>query len=316
MIDQIANFPAGIGPVVLFGGISLIFAGTTMLLYSAFLGYQGIARRVALVQPKASRPAAAAAKVSAVRETLLLSGPLSGLPEREQRQIVRLFGKLDVPPPYISSAYYFTRVLCAIVFGVAAYFLALRIPLLGGSTLLLAAVVAAVAFVGWLLPHLIVQRSARLRSKAAMEGLADALEMIVICVEVGLALEDAIDRTVKELEHSHPILAEELSMTSADLKLLPSQDMALARLANRVDEPTVRTFVTTLSQTIRLGTPLAQGLRVVASGLRNDALAEMEERANRLPTLLTLPMMFFIMPTIFLIAGGPAALRIVDTFFR
>ncbi len=118
------------------------------------------------------------------------------------------------------------------------------------------------------------------------------------------------------MRHSHPSLAEELALTAADLKILPSRDQALSNLADRVDVPSVRSVATTLSQTMRYGTPLAQALRTVASELRNDSLLALEERANRLPTLMTLPMMLFIMPTIFLIVGGPAALRLMDTFLK
>jgi tight adherence protein C len=114
------------------------------------------------------------------------------------------------------------------------------------------------------------------------------------------------------LLQSQPALGEELARTSADLKILPSREQALANLAGRVDMPSVRTVVTTLSQTLRYGTPLAQGLRVVSGELRNDTLVRLEERANQLPTLMTIPMMLFIMPTIFMIVAGPAALHVID----
>jgi tight adherence protein C len=132
----------------------------------------------------------------------------------------------------------------------------------------------------------------------------------------GLALEDAIDRIVPELRRSQPIVAEELALTSADLKILPSRDVALKRLADRIALTSVHSVVTTLSQTLRYGTPLAQAMRVVASELRNEGLATLEERANRMPVLLTVPMIVFILPSIFLIIGGPAALKIIDQFLR
>jgi tight adherence protein C len=149
--------------------------------------------------------------------------------------------------------------------------------------------------------------------RAIARGLPDALELLVICVEAGLSLEDAIERVVSELWESHPELSEELALTSADLKILPSRDQALANLADRVDLPGIRSIVGTLSQTMRFGTPLAQAMRVVASEMRNDALLNMEERANRLPALMTVPMIVFILPTIFMILGGPAVLRVIDT---
>ena len=86
----------------------------------------------------------------------------------------------------------------------------------------------------------------------------------------------------------------------------------MASLADRVDVASVRSVVTTLSQTMRYGTPLAQAIRVVASEMLNESLIQLEERANRLPTMLTIPMMLFIMPTIFLVIGGPSALRLLD----
>ena len=150
----------------------------------------------------------------------------------------------------------------------------------------------------------------------AAEGLPDAIELLVVCVEAGLALEDGIDRIVIELKHSQPKLAEELALTSADLKILSSRDQALANLAERIDTPSVRSVVTTLSQTLRYGTPLAQAMRVVAADMRNDSLFQLEERANRLPVMMTIPMMLFIMPTIFLIVGGPAALKLMDHFMH
>ena len=142
----------------------------------------------------------------------------------------------------------------------------------------------------------------------------DALELLVVCVEAGLSLEDGLDRVVTELRRSQPALADELDLTLADLRILPSRDQALLNFAERIDIPNVRSVVTTLAQTLRYGTPLAQSLRVVAAEMRDDFLIELEERANRLPAYLTLPVILFLMPTIFLVVGGPAALRLFDAF--
>jgi tight adherence protein C len=127
-----------------------------------------------------------------------------------------------------------------------------------------------------------------------------------------LSFEEGINRVSEVLRVSRPAVAEELALTSADLKILPSHERALGNLAQRVDAPSVRTVVTTLSQTLRYGTPLAQGLRVISAELRTDALVRLEERANQLPSLMTIPMMLFILPTIFMIVAGPAALHVMD----
>lgn len=172
------------------------------------------------------------------------------------------------------------------------------------------------AGIGWWLPHVLADRLARRRQRAIGRGLADAIELLVIAVEAGLSLEDAIGRVVVELWRAQPPMAEELAITAADLKILPNRDDALHRLAERVDLPSVHSVVTTLSQTMRYGTPLAQALRVVAAELRNDALLRLEEQANRLPVLLTVPMILFILPALFLIIGGPAFLRVLDVISR
>jgi tight adherence protein C len=175
---------------------------------------------------------------------------------------------------------------------------------------------AMAAILGWLVPIVVVRHGIKKRIKVVSAGMPDALELLVVCVEAGLSLDDGLDRVVEELAHSQPALAEELALTSADLKILPSRDQALANFAARVDIPSVRSVITTLSQTLRFGTPLAQSLRVVAAEMRNDYLIKLEEQANRLPALLTLPVIIFLMPTIFLIVGGPAALRLIDGFAR
>ena len=170
------------------------------------------------------------------------------------------------------------------------------------------------AAAGWMIPGMYLDRRILRRANAVVTGLPDALELLVISVEAGLSFEDGLDRIVAMLQKAQPELAGELALTSADLKILPSRDIALANLAERIDAPSVRSVVTTLSQTLRYGTPLAQALRLVANELRNDSLARLEERANQLPSLMTVPMMIFIMPTIFLIVGGPAVIRILDSF--
>jgi tight adherence protein C len=168
---------------------------------------------------------------------------------------------------------------------------------------------------GWCLPAFAAQRAATHRSAAIVAGLPDALELLVICADAGLALGDGIDRIIKQLERTRPELAEELTSTAADLKVLPSQDLALARLAARVDAPIVQSVVTTLSQTMRYGTPFAKAIRVMATEMRNDSLVRLEERANSMPALLTISMVVFTLPTVLLIVCGPAALHLWDVLF-
>jgi tight adherence protein C len=134
-------------------------------------------------------------------------------------------------------------------------------------------------------------------------------------VESGISLENAIFRVSQEMKQAQPALADELAFTWAEISILPSRDQALENLADRVDIPTVRSVVGTLAQSLRYGSPLAQALRGAAAEMRNEQLMLLEERANRLPALMTIPVMVLIMPTIFLIVGGPAVIRMLDIFW-
>ena len=167
---------------------------------------------------------------------------------------------------------------------------------------------------GWLLPILVVGHLLKVRTKAIASGMPGALDLLVVCVEAGLSLEDGLQRLAHELHGPQPALAEELALTWAEVNILPDRTKALLNLANRIDNPSVRSVVGMLSQSLRFGTPLAQSLRVGAAEMRNDQMTQLEERANRLPALMTIPVMLFIMPTLFLIIGGPAALTLVDVF--
>jgi len=146
--------------------------------------------------------------------------------------------------------------------------------------------------------------------------LPEALELLVVCVEAGLGLENALLRVAEALKASEPQLAEELALTAADMRVLANFDEGLSKLAERVNLPNIHAVATILSQSLRYGTPLAEALRSAAAEMRSEALIRMEERGNQMPTLLTLPMMLLVFPTIFLIVVGPAALNAMDAFGR
>ena len=238
----------------------------------------------------------------------------AGLSQAEQRQVIRLFSNLRVPANKAVSYFIITRLILAGSLGVVTLAATEHLAIFAASWWLplMAAIMAAIA--GWILPILFIARVVRQRTKAVGLGLPDALELLVVCVEAGLSLEDGLQRVARELKESQPALADELILTWAEINILPSRAQALANLADRVGIPSVRSVVSMLSQSMRFGTPLAQSLRLGAVEMRNDQMTLLEERASRLPALMTIPVMLFIMPTIFLIIGGPAALRLIDTF--
>ncbi len=215
-----------------------------------------------------------------------------------------------------AGAFFVAFRLCLGLLLAAVLFVPARHSFAGSSALPLGLAVTFGLAAGWYGPAVFLDTRLRRRVHEIETALPEAIELLIIAVEAGLALEDGIDRIVVELKGSRPSLAEELALTAADLKILPDREQALSNLASRVDVPSVRSVVTTLSQTMRYGTPLAQALRIVAAELRNEALARLEERANRMPVLLTIPMVVFILPAVFIFVGGPALLQVLDIIMR
>ncbi len=313
-MQSLVQLPAAAtGIFVLLASAALTMAGISLVTSGVRLRRAAIARRVNLIQPPRS---AAVAETKSAAMSLVRAQRSGSLSYREQREVERQLAKLGLPASRAMAVYAILRIFAAIVFAILAVAAARYIHAVAARRLMMGLFTVGGALLGWLTPALVASHLVREHATAVAYGLPEALELLVICVEAGLSLEDGLDRIIGELKLARPALADELALTSADLKILPSRDQALYNLADRVDLPSVRSVVTTLSQTMRFGTPLAQALRVVASEMRNDALIAMEDRANRLPALLTVPMMLFIMPTIFLIVGGPAALRVMDIFYK
>lgn len=298
--------------LIALGGMGLVILGVALITSGAGLRRQVLARRIDRLNPPLTRKARSIRRKGLVRASSLVRPEGQVLPDQARRESARRLALLGVPPRHSHAVFVALRLLCALGLGAAAAWLTDRLAMFAGSTVLPVLAAAALCLCGWFVPALILRRLVKRRAKAAADGLPDALELLVVCVEAGLSLEDGIDRIIGELRRSQPALAAELALTSADLKILPSRDQALANLAERVDVPSVRSVVSTLSQTLRYGTPLAQAMRVVAAQMRTEALINLEERANRLPAIMTVPMMLFIMPVIFLIVGGPAVLRLID----
>lgn len=245
-------------------------------------------------------------------ETRIIPQSLQGLTEFEYRQVVRVYTRFGVAPE--AAFNYFTGTRLAMMALLAGGAVPLAWKLFAKSLAFGLMPTAAAAIVGWFIPLMLIRRSITRRRNAIGNGLPDALELLAVCVEAGLSLENGLQRVAHELRRSQPALADELHQTWAEINILPNRDQALINLADRVNIPSIRSVVNTLSQTLRYGTPLARSLRVVAGDVRNDQLTQMEEKANRLPAMMTVPVMVFIMPTIFMIVGGPAALKLMDMF--
>jgi len=299
---------------VLIGLVATTFAvaGLCFFGYEASATRQRLRHRVDLLGLARWQPAGASGGRRA-RDSgalgLLTATTLRG----DELEFARRLAPLRIPASLAPRLFLVLRLLVGLVLATALVLLGYRfLNLTATSSLVGAGSLGAV--LGWVTPHLVAARLSLHRRRSVARGLADAIELLVISVEAGLSLEDAINRIVGELRRSQPMMADELAVTGADLKILPNRDDAFRRLAGRVNLPSVHSLVATLSQTLRYGTPLSQALRVVAAELRNDELLKLEEQANRMPVLLTVPMILFILPSIFLVIGGPAVLKVLDVF--
>lgn len=175
---------------------------------------------------------------------------------------------------------------------------------------LLVALVAVV--VGAYLPEIVVGQTVKKRRIQLQRGLPDALDLLVICAESGLALDAALTRVAREMARSAPELADELSLTAVELGFQPDRRTALKNLIKRTELPSIRGVVNTLMQTEKYGTPLAQSLRVLAAEYRDERMLKAEEKAAKLPATLTIPLIVFILPTLFIVLLGPAILKALD----
>jgi tight adherence protein C len=167
---------------------------------------------------------------------------------------------------------------------------------------------------GFYAPTIYLRNAAAKRAKLIQLALPDGLDLMVICAEAGLSLDATLVRVSRELSHGSPELAEELAITAAELTFLPERRMAFDNLNARTNSDGIRGVVNTLLQTAKFGTPLAHSLRVLANEMRTARMTRAEEKAARLPALLTVPMIVFILPTLFIVLLGPAAIGVIDTF--
>jgi tight adherence protein C len=162
-------------------------------------------------------------------------------------------------------------------------------------------------------PDIILNRLAARRRAELDRGMPDALDLLVICAEAGLSLDQSIEQISRDLHVSNPAVAGEFAATAAELRVQSDFGVALDNLAQRTGLETLRGMVATLKQSMRFGTPLAESLRILAVEMRQARQARMEERAARLPVLLAIPLSLFILPSLLLVIGSPLVLRMMDT---
>ena len=245
---------------------------------------------------------------------------LSSLKVLQQSQLETIQQKLaqaGIRKKELGVAIIFARMVLPIVLGGIAAFMIYGInyfPAWGGMKRVMG--FAAAVGLGYKGPELVLQNMIAKRTDAIRKGLPDALDLLVICAEAGLTVDAAFNRVAKELGRAYPELGEEFALTAIELSFLTERRQAFENLAYRVDLEAVKGVTTTMVQTERYGTPLASALRVLSAEFRNERMMRAEEKAARLPAIMTVPLILFILPVLFIVILGPAACSIADAFSK
>lgn len=164
--------------------------------------------------------------------------------------------------------------------------------------------------VGFFLPKILVANKAQNRKDQMTEGFPDALDLLLICVESGLGIEMAFSRVTEEIMENSPILAQELGLTSAELAYLGDRRQAFENFSNRTGLASAKALATTLIQSEQYGTPVGKALQVLSQEKRDERMSAAEKKAASLPAKLTVPMIIFFLPVLFVVVIGPAALSL------
>jgi tight adherence protein C len=210
------------------------------------------------------------------------------------------------------TTFYFFRFASPLIFMIVAAFYMFVIKIVDWPTMSKLTAVMAAAVAGFYAPNLYLKNRIDKRRTSIMQAFPDALDLLLICVEAGMSIEAAITKVSQEMGPSSIDLAEELSLLSAELSYLPDRRMAYENLGKRTNHPGVKSVATAMTQADTYGTPLATALRVMAKENRDLRLSAAEKKASALPAQLTVPMILFFLPVLFIVILGPAILNVID----
>jgi tight adherence protein C len=208
--------------------------------------------------------------------------------------------------------FYALKTGLALLFLLGVVAAAAWLPQWSSSRVVMFAMLAA--FIGLMLPNHVLDHMVERRQKRLRDGFPDALDLLVVCVEAGLGLTAAIQRVSEELKFSHPELGAEFAQVTAEMRAGVERETALKALAWRTGLEDIRGLVSLLVQTLKFGTSIGETLRVYAEEFRDKRMQRAEELAAKIGTKLVFPLVFCLFPSFFVVAIGPAVIRIVDVF--
>ena len=305
--------------ILLFAGLSggiLVVAAWLMLRVSG--RDLELAARVEAAHGRWAAPVPGAGKRAAGRGLVIgLKTAVSGigaivmnsgvLPGRTRTELQSTLSAAGLRGPNSMALFVGSKLATLLVVPLAAYLVSEYLELAATTRF---AFVGGLAIFGLIAPDMVIKRRRAAYLKSLDDGLSDALDLMVICAQAGLSLEPAMARVAVELRTVHPAICTEFASTVRELEIMSDSPSALANLGRRTGLESLTRLASTLTQTMQYGTPLTDSLRTLSNEMRSSALTRFEERAARLPVLLTLPMILFILPCVFMIVGGPAAIQI------
>ncbi len=211
--------------------------------------------------------------------------------------------------PYVT--YLFFRMVMPIAMLVASLFYVFVVLELNQPPLIKIGISIGAAYFGMLSPNLFLKNKIQRRQRSIKRAFPDALDLLLICVESGMSVEAAFRKVSEEVGSQSIALAEELTLTTAELSYLPNRRQAYENLGQRIGLEGVRSVCLALQQSERYGTPLGATMRVLAQENRDMRMSEAEKKAASLPPKLTVPMILFFLPVLFIVILGPAVIRVM-----
>lgn len=241
-----------------------------------------------------------------------LAAYLTPTGEKERSRVSRLLCHAGYRSPHALSVFYGVKSLLVVALPVCVLIASPFFPRLTTERLLFYGLLAAT--LGFLLPSMWLDRRVLLRQRTLRAGFPDALDLLVVCVEAGLGLSPALQRVADEVGVSHPELGSELALVNAEMRAGVERTEALRNLAERTGLADIRGLVTLMVQTMRFGTSIADALRVYSEEFRDKRMQAAEEQAAKIGTKMIFPLVFCLFPSFFLVAIGPAVIRLIDAF--
>ena len=245
----------------------------------------------------------------AYMKTIVENFNLSKWVGQEQARIMLVQAGYRGQAPYVT--YLFFRMVMPITMLILSLFYVFVVLELHQPPLIKIGISIGAAYFGMLSPNLFLKNKIQRRQLSIKRAFPDALDLLLICVESGMSVEAAFRKVSEEIGAQSIPLAEELTLTTAELSYLPNRRQAYENLAQRVGLEGVRSVCLALQQSERYGTPLGATMRVLAQDSRDMRMSEAEKKAASLPPKLTVPMILFFLPVLFIVILGPAAIRVM-----